>query len=116
MTSVDRAARLVASVRTGAYANQALVAAAVLGFAATALHWVGLVAGGALVGFVSSSTPRALVNGLSFGLLVLVGFAAWLAVHGALLTWGATGQVFLLAVATGLFLPALSAVSVRGLT
>lgn len=37
-------------------------------------HWFGLVVGGALVGFLSPSLPRALVAGFGFGVLVLAVF------------------------------------------
>lgn len=38
------------------------------------LHWFGLVAGGALVGFLSPTFRRALVAGFGFGVLVLAVF------------------------------------------
>lgn len=107
-------ARLV-SIRSGRYADAALLAAAVVGLAVTVVHWAGLVVGGVLVGLVSSSLPRALVNGVTFGAVVLGAFAVWLASQGALLTWTGTGQIFLLSVATGVGLPALAAVAVRGM-
>ncbi|MGM0591596.1 MAG: hypothetical protein ACQETI_08220 [Halobacteriota archaeon] len=102
-------------VRTGRYGETALVVAALVGLAATLVHWAGLLLGGALVGVVSATVPRALVNGVSFGLVVLGAFAGWLALNGALLTWTGSGDVFHLSVVTALALPALSAVSVRGL-
>ena len=111
MTPVDR----LRPVRTGRYADAALLAAALVGLAASAVHWVGLVVGGLLVGVVSSSLPRAAANGVAFAVLVLGAFALWLATQGALVTWTGTGQIFLLSVATGLGLPVLAAVAGRGI-
>lgn len=105
----------LASVRSGRYADAALLAATAVGLAVTVVHWAGLVVGGILVGLVASSLPRALVNGVTFGVVVLGAFAVWLAAQGALLTWTGTGQIFLLAVATGVGLPTLAAVAVRGM-
>jgi hypothetical protein len=105
----------LAAVRSGRGADLALGVATVVGLAATAVHWTGLVVAGVLVGAVASSHARALVHGLSFGAVVLVVFAGWLAVSGSLLAWTETGQVFLLTVATAVALPALAAVSIRGI-
>ncbi|PSP80032.1 hypothetical protein BRC81_02210 [Halobacteriales archaeon QS_1_68_20] len=54
----------------------ALAVGAVLGLAAATVHWLGLVAGGALVGLTRRSLPRALLAGLGFGVLVVVAFVA----------------------------------------
>jgi hypothetical protein len=105
----------LAPVRRGRYAEPALLVAVLFGVAASTVHWAGLVLGGALVGLVSHSLRRAVVNGLSFGLFVLVGFAGWLAWQGALLTWPTTGQLFLLTVVSALGLPVLASGAVRGL-
>lgn len=104
----------LAAVRTGRYAEAALVVATAVGVAAASVHWVGLVVGGLLVGLVATSVPRAAVNGVTFGLVVLGAFSLWLAAQGALLTWTGTGQVFLLSVATAVGLPTLAAVAGRG--
>jgi hypothetical protein len=104
----------LAPVRRGRYAEPALLVAVLVGVAVSAVHWGGLVLGGALVGLVSHSLRRAVVNGFSFGLFVLVCFAGWLAWQGALLTWPTTGQLFLLTVASALGLPILAAGAVRG--
>lgn len=48
-----------------------LVAAALVGLGLVWLHWLGLFVAGALVGLASRSTPRALLAGLAFGLLVI---------------------------------------------
>jgi len=49
----------------------ALVVAALVGVGLAWLHWFGLFLGGALVGLVSKSVPRAVVAGLAVGVLVL---------------------------------------------
>jgi hypothetical protein len=105
----------LAPVRRGRYAEPALLLAVLVGTGATAIHWGGLILGGALVGLVSHSLRRAVVNAFSFGLFVLVVFAGWLAWQGALLTWPTTGQLFLLTVASALGLPILASGAVRGL-
>lgn len=105
----------LAPVRRGRYAEPALLVAVLVGVAVSAIHWGGLILGGALVGLVSHSLRRAVVNGFSFGLFVLVVFAGWLAWQGALLTWPTTGQLFLLTVASALGLPILASGAVRGL-
>lgn len=48
-----------------------LVAGALLGLLLAWMHWLGLVAGGALVGLASRSVRSAVAAGLGFGLLVL---------------------------------------------
>lgn len=48
-----------------------LVAAALVGLGLAWIHWLGLFVAGALVGLASRSTPRALLAGVAFGLLVL---------------------------------------------
>lgn len=63
----------------------AVVLAVAIGLLAAWLHWFGLVLGGALVGFVSPSLPRAIFGAIGFGLLVLVVFA--------LSVWGSLGAV-----------------------
>lgn len=85
----------------------ALAAAVAVGLALAWVHWLGLVVGGALVGLVSRSLPRALVAAVGFGLLVLLVFA---------LSLGGTADVVLemtpavyVTVAAALALPALGA-------
>ncbi|USZ72756.1 hypothetical protein [Natronosalvus halobius] len=53
----------------------ALLLAVGLGLVLSWFHWIGLVAGGVLVGLVARSLLRALGYGLGFGLVVLVVFA-----------------------------------------
>nr|WP_255170877.1 hypothetical protein [Natrononativus amylolyticus] len=89
----------------------ALLVALVVGVALAWLHWLGLVAGGALVGLVSRSLPRALVGGVGFGLVVLAVFAASLGGSGWRLLEMAPAVYVTLGAALGL--PALGAL-VRG--
>jgi len=77
----------------------ALAGAAAIGIAAAQIHWYGFLVGGALVGLVSKSLPRALAAGLAFGLLAWGAFAALVAANGALWQYAATGQAFGLSVA-----------------
>jgi hypothetical protein len=72
----------VAAVRTGRYADLGLFVAFVAGLAATALHPVGLVGGGVLVGVVAASRRRAVSSGLAFGLWVLVVHGGWVTLQG----------------------------------
>lgn len=53
----------------------ALVLAVVVGIALTWYHWLGLLIGGALVGLVSKTLPRAVGAAAGFGVLVLLVFA-----------------------------------------
>ena len=100
-------------VRTESSAHAvALVVAVVVGLATAWFHWLGLVLGGALVGVVSESLPRAVLSGVGFGVLVLVVFAASLGpVAGAVLEMA---PVSYLVVAAALGLPVLGSL-VRGL-
>jgi hypothetical protein len=72
----------LASVRTGRYEDLGLFVAFVAGLAATALHPVGLVVGGVLVGAVAASRRRAVSSGLAFGLWVLLLHGGWVALQG----------------------------------
>jgi len=113
--AVDGPGRL-ATVRTGRYADLALLAAFLVGLAATTVHWAGLVLGGLLVGLVASSTARALATALSFGLVVLAVFGGWLAWNGALAEQLATGPLLVVTVGGALALPAVAAVGVRAIS
>lgn len=90
----------------------ALVAVVAVGLAAAWLHWLGLALGGALVGLVSRTLPRAILGGVGFGVVVLVVFALSLGPA----TWAVIGMapVSYLVVASALGLPALGAL-VRGI-
>jgi hypothetical protein len=105
----------LAPVRTGRYAELALVLATLVGVAVTAVSWVGLVVGGVLVGLVATSLSRAVVNGLTFGLVVLLAFGVWLLYEGALSVVLETGQIGVLTVVAAFGLPLAAAVAVRAL-
>lgn len=101
-TGVDNA---TTAVRTGRYADAALLVAFVVGFAASVGHWTGIVAAGVLVGLVAPSVARAFVLGVTFSLVLLAAFAAWMAWHGAFATWVGAGPIPLLAVAASSLAP-----------
>lgn len=92
----------------------ALTVAVVAGTAFAGLHWLGLVAGGALVGLVATSVRRGLMAGLGFGVFVLVVWTGRLAVGGTLGKVIATGDFFGIAVLIGLIGPLLGSL-VRGI-
>jgi len=54
------------------------------GLALASVHWLGLVAGGALVGLCQPSLRRALVGGFGFGAVVVLTFLARLTLAGHL--------------------------------
>jgi hypothetical protein len=83
----------------------ALVVAIVLGLGLSTVHWVGLVAGGALVGLVAASLRRALLAGLGFGLLALAVWVVLLVLAGSLGEVLATGQLAAISVAIALVGP-----------
>jgi hypothetical protein len=90
-----------------------LVAACLAGLVLASVHPVGLVAGGALVGLVSTTLRRAVLAGLGFGVLVLVAWAGLLVWHGSLGGVLATGQFVALGAAMALGGPLLGSL-VRG--
>lgn len=83
----------------------ALVVAIVLGLALSTVHWLGLVAGGALVGLVSTSLRRALAAGLGFGVLVVLVWAVLFALSGSLGKVLAMGELVWLGIAVALLAP-----------
>jgi hypothetical protein len=107
-------ARLAPLRETPRYHWAGLVAAIVLGLALASVHWLGLVAGGALVGIVSTSFRRALLAGLGFGVLVVVSWVGLAVVGGVLGKVLATGQLAGITVAIGLVAPVLGSL-VRGI-
>ena len=107
-------AERLAWLRTGPRAELVSAVVFLLALPLGAVHWSGLVVGGALVGFVSPSLRRALMTGLFLGMVSLAGFAGWLWLSGVLSKALATGQVFVLTAAITLGFPILGA-SVRGL-
>lgn len=80
----------------------ALVACLVIGVLLASLHWIGLIAGGALVGLVTANIRRAIVAGVGFGLVVLIVWATRLAVAGSFGKVAAMGEIALLGVAIAL--------------
>jgi DNA-binding transcriptional LysR family regulator len=89
----------------------ALVVALLVGLVLARLHWVGLVAGGALVGLVATTLKRAVLAGFGFGVTVLTAWVASLALNGVLSKVLATGQFVWIAVAVGLLAPLLGSLS-----
>ncbi|SEP06386.1 hypothetical protein SAMN04487948_112103 [Halogranum amylolyticum] len=63
---------LAAIRRRRRYRLVALVGATLVGVGLASVHWLGLFVAGALVGLVSETLSRAVVAGLTVGLLVLV--------------------------------------------
>ncbi|AFZ73957.1 hypothetical protein [Natronobacterium gregoryi] len=82
----------------------AVTGAVIVGLAFSWLHWVGLVFGGALVGFLSPTLPRALLGGVGFGVIVLVAFA--LVLGEAALVVAGTTPIVSVALAAAIGLPA----------
>lgn len=101
-------------LRTGPRAELVTGVAALVGLGLATVHWLGLVAGGALVGLVAPTLRRALVTGAYLGGAVAVGFVGWLWLFGALGPAVATGPLFGLSLALSLLCPILGA-GVRGL-
>ena len=91
----------------------ALLIATTVGVALATVHWLGLVAAGALVGLVATSLRRALLAGAGVGILAIVVWFARHAVAGSLGDVLATGEFVLIAVAIGLAGPLLGSL-VRG--
>ncbi len=61
----------------------AMVGAILLGVALSTVSWLGIVAGGALVGLVATSLIRAVLAGIGFGVVVILAWALWLGWGGA---------------------------------
>lgn len=101
-------------LRTGPRSELVTLIAFVIALPLGAFHWLGLVAGGTIVGFTASSTRRALVLGVYLGLFAAAGFVGWLWFTGVLGKAVATGQLFGAAVAVALIFPVLGS-GVRGL-
>jgi len=105
-----------ARIRTGDLADPAMAVAFLLGLVLAPLHWSGVIVGGALLGLTAPTVRRALVLGLTYGLVVLFLFAVWLLFQGVFGKFVGIGQLALVTVVFGLVLPPLAAVGVRGLT
>jgi hypothetical protein len=85
----------------------AVLVSCLLGLILATVHWLGLVAGGALVGLVATTFKRAVLAGVGFGLLVLVVWAGLFVAGGAFGKVLAMGQITALGVAMGVVLPVL---------
>ncbi|PSP58936.1 hypothetical protein BRC73_07415 [Halobacteriales archaeon QH_7_66_37] len=99
--------------RTPRYHWAGLLVACVVGLVLANVHWVGLVAGGALVGLVATTLRRALLAGLCFGVLALATWGAVLLWHGTLGGVLGTGLFAGLGAAIALAAPVLGSL-VRG--
>lgn len=106
----DRLAWLREGPRADLVMLVAFLLAAALGF----IHWIGLLAGGVLVGLVAPSLRRALVLALYLAGVWVLGFVGWLWLAGVLDRAVATGELFGLSVGMAVVLPVLGA-SIRGL-
>lgn len=108
--------RIADPLRHGRYAESAFLVAVVVGLVASAVHWAGLVLGGALVGVVAPTLRRSLVTGLFFGFTVFVAFLVYLLVVGGASKYVSMGMLFYLSAAIAFLLPVVAAVASRGLT
>lgn len=95
-------ARLYAVQTTGRERWAVALGATAVGLALAAVHWIGLLVGGALVGLCWPTFRRALVAGLGFGGVVLGVAAVRFALAGSLGDVLATGPLVAVAVATAL--------------
>lgn len=92
----------------------ALVVAFLLGLAATSIHPAGLAVGGGLAGLFAPSLRRAVVLGVWFGVAVLVSWGLVLVWYGSLVAVVTAVPLIYVAVGSGLALPPLAALAVRG--
>ncbi|PSQ52473.1 hypothetical protein BRD20_06430 [Halobacteriales archaeon SW_8_65_20] len=95
--------------------SEAIVAGFLVGLVATYLHPAGLVLAGALLGVTAVSVREAFVLGVEFGVAVLVAWALLLVWHGVLGPVGTAVPLIYIALVSGVALPPLAAVAVRGL-
>jgi short subunit fatty acids transporter len=93
------------ALRSGRTGEAAVGVVFVVGLAASAVHWTGIVAAGVLLGVVAPSVRRAFVFGLEFSLVLVAAFAGWMAWHGALAAWVGAGPLPLVTVAAALLAP-----------
>lgn len=111
---MSTASRSLQRVRTDPFVHWvALLLTTGVGLSLASIHWLGLVAGGALVGLVAPSLKRALLAGLAFGVTALLVWLVVLATNGVLGKVLATGQFFGIAVLIGVLAPLLGSL-VRG--
>ena len=113
--SADRAEReLLARLRTGPRSELVTTLAVLAVLPLGVIHWVGLVFGGAVVGFLAPTSRRALVLGAYLGAFWAVGFVAWLWLSGVLGRAVATGELFGFSLVLAVLLPVCGS-AVRGL-
>jgi hypothetical protein len=105
----------LAAFRESDRVEPALAVAFLLGLVATAVHPVGLAVGGGLAGLLAPSLRRALVLGVWFGLAVLVAWALALVWYGSLVAVATAVPLVYVALASGLAVPPIAALAVRGL-
>lgn len=105
----------LAAFRDSDGTEPALLIAFLLGLVATSLHPVGLAVGGGLAGLLAPSLRRAVVLGVWFGVALLVGWALALVWYGSFVAVVTAVPLIYLAVGSGLALPPLAALAVRGL-
>lgn len=110
MTPRERLERL----RTGPRAELVTGVAFLLALPLGAVHWLGLVLGGVLVGVLAPTPRRAVVVAVYLGGTLAALFAGWLALSGDLNEAIATGQLFAASLALAIGLPVLGS-GVRGL-
>ncbi|ELZ08200.1 hypothetical protein C479_12703 [Halovivax asiaticus JCM 14624] len=78
--AVDQVRGAVSRIRTQPGPHRvAVVVAVVVGLGLAWFHWLGLLLGGMLVGFVARTLRRALLAGLGFGVVLLAVFAVTVA-------------------------------------
>ncbi|MDF9745259.1 hypothetical protein [Natrinema salsiterrestre] len=70
----------------------------VFGLAFAWVHWLGFVAGGAVVALPQPSIRRGVLAGLGFGLLSALAFGGWIATAGVLDTYLTMEQVLVVSV------------------
>lgn len=105
----------LAAFRASGRTEVAVAVAFALGLAATAVHPAGLAVGGGLAGLIAPTLRRALVLGVWFAVAVFVGWALVLVWYGSLVAVATATPLVYLAVGSGLAVPPLSALAVRGL-
>lgn len=90
----------LSAVRTDPSQRRWLVAVgALVGLSLATIHWVGFVAGGALVALPQPSLRRGLLAGFAFGAFAWLVFLGWLALNGALGTYPTLGELMALSTA-----------------
>lgn len=104
----------LADLRAGDRSDLLLAGAFLVGVVLGSVHWLGLVAGGVLVGLAAPTLRRAFLSGLYLGGTVLLLFGLWLLLVGTFGRWATMGQLTLLSVGAALALPPLGA-GIRGL-